>query len=154
MRRNNHLVARAWHAGLAALVLAAGCERREHAGEAAIVRRLRVDTTAPPPGNVQLMRAQGESVFYGLLAKGTCSQCHDGQREPGDRTPDLRHSAWLRQASFPSIIHYITHGRRDPREDTPGSSHPGSDSLSGEHIRAVAAYLEAVSRKEESSSSP
>jgi mono/diheme cytochrome c family protein len=153
MRQKHYLVACAYQ-GLAALVLAAGCDRREHAGEAAVVRRLRMDTTAPAPGKVQLMRAQGESVFYGLLAKGTCSQCHDGQREPGDKTPDLRHSAWLRQASFASIIHYITHGRRDPREDTPGSSHPGSDSLMGEHIRAVAAYLEAVSRKEEGISSP
>ncbi len=154
MRRNHHLVACAWYPGLAALVLAAGCERSEHAGEATVVRRLRIDTTAPAPGKVQLMQAQGESVFYGLVARGTCSQCHDGRGEPGSETPDLRHSAWLREASFASIIHYITHGRRDPREDTPGSSHPGSDSLSGEQIRAVAAYLESVSRKEEGSSSP
>jgi mono/diheme cytochrome c family protein len=131
----------AWYSGLAALVFAAACEQREHADEPAVVRRLGVDTTSPSLAQVRLMRAQGESVFYGMLAKGTCSQCHDERGEPGYKTTDLRHSAWLRQASFGSVVHYITHGRRDPRQDTPGSSHPGSDALTGEQIRAVAAYL-------------
>lgn len=141
----------AWYSGLAALVLAAGCEQREHADEPAVVRRLGIDTTPPAPTQVQVMRAQGESLFYGRLAEGDCSQCHDRRGEHG-RVMDLRHSAWLRQASFASIVHYITHGRRDPREDTPGSSHPGGDTLTGEQIRAVAAYLKSLSRGDEGSS--
>lgn len=152
MGLKHHPGACTWYSGLAALVLAAGCEQRDHADEPAVVRRLGVDTTAPAPGKVQLMQAQGESVFYGLLAKGTCSQCHHGRGELGDETPDLRHSVWLREASFGSIVHFIVHGRRDPREDTPGSSHPGGDALTGEHIRAVAAYLKSLRRADEGSS--
>ena len=141
----------AWYSGLAALVLAAGCGQREHADEPAVVRRLGVDTTPPTPTQLELMRAQGESVFYGRLAKGDCSQCHDRRSERG-RVMDLRHSAWLRQASFASIVHYITHGRRDPREDTPGSSHPGGDALTAAQIRAVAVYLTWLRRADEGSS--
>ena len=154
MRLKHHRGACAWYSGLAALVLAAGCEQREHADEPAVVRRLGVDTSSPSLAQVELMRAQGESVFCGLLANGTCSQCHDKRGEPGYRTTDLRRSAWLRQASFGSIVHYITHGRRDPREDTPGSSHPGGDALTAEQIRAVAEYLESLSRGQKRSGDP
>ena len=143
MRHKLHSIA--WYAGGAAFALLIACERQRHAGEPGVVRRLAVDTAPPAAAQIELMRSQGESVFYGLVGNGTCSRCHDGRVASGETTISLQNSTWVRSASFAAVVHYIAHGRRDPRQDTPGRSHPGGDALTGEQVRAVAAYLKSVS---------
>ena len=126
---------------LNAAALGLACREAEHAGEPATVLRLRVDTTPPGPGELPTLVSLGDSIFHGLVGGSRCGDCHLSRAQSA-AAPRLDRSAWLRdQATFGSLIHFIAHGRRDPRQDVLGGSHNGGASLTPGHIRAVAAFL-------------
>ena len=102
----------------------------------------------PPPGVSKDVVALGDRIFHGEVANGTCGGCHgsDGQGSPVGA--DLVNGKWLwSDGSFNGITKTISTGVAKPK--TVGGAMPpnGGTALEPEQLKAVSAYVYAISRK-------
>lgn len=113
-------------------------------------------TALPPPpavpaaasGITAPMIALGDSVFHGRgQAGGTCVGCHGTGAKGTPLGPDLTDRRWLwGDGSLASVRETIAQGVPAPKEHTGAMPPMGGAQLTPAQLRAVAAYVYAVSR--------
>ena len=94
------------------------------------------------------MIASGDSIFHGKIGGGTCYVCH-GQDAKGTQglAPDLTNGKWLNgDGSYAFIVNTVQKGVPNPKESPAAMPPMGGANLSGDQVRAVAAYVYSVSR--------
>ncbi len=102
----------------------------------------------PPPGATKDQVALGDRIFHGEVANGTCGGCHGSDGRGSPVGADLVEGAWLwSDGSFDGISKTISTGVAKPK--TVGGAMPpfGGTSLEPDELKAVAAYVYAISRK-------
>lgn len=105
-----------------------------------------------PPGVTPAMVSRGRAVFLGA---GLCHVCH-GLAGKGGIGPDLTDTLWLHHdGSYESLVRQIAHGI-DLKASKTGQIMPprGGSGISDEDLRAVAAYVWALSRRGSPARSP
>ncbi len=109
--------------------------------------------TAPAPGPSAITPAMitlGDSVFHGTAGGGTCAVCHGANAKgtPG-LAPDLTDAKWLNgDGSYGFIVGVVQKGVAEPKESPAPMPPLGGANLSAEQVRAVAAYVYALSHPE------
>ncbi|HMA44737.1 MAG TPA: c-type cytochrome [Gemmatimonadales bacterium] len=101
------------------------------------------DTMTITPGLIAL----GDSIFHGKVAGGLCFGCHgvDGKGTPG-LAPDLTSGKWLHgDGSYASIMKTVEAGVPHPKTAPAPMPPMGGAKLSPAELRAVAAYVFALS---------
>lgn len=98
-----------------------------------------------PDGVTAEMVAEGRALFG---AKGNCWACHGRNAAGGPLAPDLTDSEWLHVAdgAYDAIVELITAGVPTPKEHPAPMPPKGGSQVSNDEIRALAAYLYALSR--------
>ncbi|HEX6964208.1 MAG TPA: c-type cytochrome [Gemmatimonadaceae bacterium] len=93
------------------------------------------------------MVAEGDSIFHGQLAGGTCQTCHGANEKGTPLAPDLTDNKWLTgDGSYQFIINTDTKGVPNPTPPYTAPMPPmGGASLSPSQIDAVAAYVYSLS---------
>lgn len=104
---------------------------------------------APPAGATVAMVAEGDSIFHGLKAGGICLSCHMPDAKGGPLAPNLTDTEWVTiDGSYASIQKRVTEGMATP---TPPYTSPmlpmGGSQLTPDQIKAVSAYVYAISHK-------
>ena len=102
----------------------------------------------PPPGATKDQVALGDRIFHGEVASGTCGGCHGSDGRGSPVGADLVEGKWLwSDGSFDGITKTISTGVAKPK--TVGGAMPpnGGTSLKPDELKAVAAYVYAISRK-------
>jgi mono/diheme cytochrome c family protein len=102
----------------------------------------------PPSGATKDQVALGDRVFHGEAANGTCGGCHGSDGRGSPVGADLVEGKWLwSDGSFDGISKTISTGVAKPK--TVGGAMPpnGGTSLEPDQLKAVAAYVYAISRK-------
>jgi mono/diheme cytochrome c family protein len=104
---------------------------------------------APPAGATAAMVAEGDSIFHGLKAGGICLSCHMPDAKGGPLAPNLTDTEWKTiDGSYAAIQKRVTEGMAQP---TPPYTSPmlpmGGAQLTPDQIKAVAAYVYAISHK-------
>jgi glucose/arabinose dehydrogenase/mono/diheme cytochrome c family protein len=102
----------------------------------------------PPPGATQDQVALGDRIFHGEVANGTCGGCHGSDGRGSPVGADLVEGKWLwSDGSFDGISKTIATGVAKPK--TVGGAMPpnGGAALAPDQLKAVAAYVYAISRK-------
>jgi len=102
----------------------------------------------PPPGATKDQVALGDRIFHGEAANGTCGGCHGSDGRGSPVGADLVEGKWLwSDGSFDGISKIIASGVAKPK--TVGGAMPpnGGTSLKPDELKAVAAYVYAISRK-------
>ena len=95
-----------------------------------------------PAGATREEVALGTRIFRGEVSGGTCAGCH-GSSPVG---PNLRSGKWLwSDGSLEAITHTITAGVSNPKQYRGVMPPKGGAQLSPTEIKAVAAYVWAVS---------
>lgn len=89
------------------------------------------------------MVAEGDSIFHGQLAGGTCQTCHGANAKGTPLAPDLTDNKWITgDGSYQFIINTDTHGVPNPTPPYTAPMPPmGGATLSPTQIDAVAAYV-------------
>ncbi len=102
----------------------------------------------PPAGATDVMVTEGDSIFHGQIAGGTCYTCHGADAKGTALAPPLVPHQWLTgDGSYAFIQQRITEGVPNPTPPYPGPMLPmGSTPMSPAQIKAVAAYVYAISR--------
>ena len=98
------------------------------------------------------MIALGDSVFHGHVGGGTCAVCHgaDAKGTTG-LAPDLTVGKWLHgDGSYGFIVSLVDQGVPDPKQFPAPMPPKGGAKLTGEQVRAVAAYVYSLSRPKKS----
>jgi mono/diheme cytochrome c family protein len=98
-----------------------------------------------PEGVTPEMVAKGKKIFGGA---GLCMACH-GPAGKGMTGPDLTDATWLHfDGSYQAIVKIVTGGIDDKQSKTGIIMPPkGGSSISEEDVRAVAAYVWALSKR-------
>jgi cbb3-type cytochrome c oxidase subunit III len=92
--------------------------------------------------------AEGEKIFHGQEAGGTCTACHGQDAKGTAMAPDLTDSEWLNgDGSLAFIEHTVTTGVPKPKSHPAPMPPMGGASLSPDQIKAVAAYVYSLSHK-------
>jgi glucose/arabinose dehydrogenase/mono/diheme cytochrome c family protein len=100
-----------------------------------------------PAGASDADVAQGERIFNGHAAGGTCSGCHGDNGKGSPLGPDLTRGKWLwGDGSLASIRNVIAKGVSQPREFRSPMPPRGGADLNDADVAAVAAYVWAISR--------
>jgi mono/diheme cytochrome c family protein len=102
----------------------------------------------PPPGATKDQVALGDRIFHGEAANGTCGGCHGSDGRGSPVGADLVEGKWLwSDGSLDGISKTISTGVAKPK--TVGGAMPpnGGTSLEPDQLKAVAAYVYAISRK-------
>ncbi|MBS0418523.1 MAG: PQQ-dependent sugar dehydrogenase [Proteobacteria bacterium] len=102
----------------------------------------------PPPGATRDQVALGDRIFHGEAANGTCGGCHGSDGRGSPVGPDLVTGKWLwSDGSLDGISKTISTGVAKPK--TVGGAMPpnGGAALKPDELKAVAAYVYAISRK-------
>jgi glucose/arabinose dehydrogenase/mono/diheme cytochrome c family protein len=102
----------------------------------------------PPPGATQDQVALGDRIFHGEAANGTCGGCHGSDGRGSPVGADLVTGKWLwSDGSLDGISKTIASGVAKPK--TAGGAMPpnGGAALKPDELKAVAAYVYAISRK-------
>jgi mono/diheme cytochrome c family protein len=102
----------------------------------------------PPPGTTRDQVALGNRIFHGEAASGTCGGCHGSDGRGSPVGADLVEGAWLwSDGSLDGIAKTITTGVAKPK-NVGGAMPPyGGTALKPDELKAVAAYVYAISRK-------
>ena len=119
--------------------------KREIAGaEPVALPPVEVDPALLPDGVTTEMVAEGQSIFHGA---GICYTCHTQGGQGGPLAPDLTDDAWLNiDGEYESIVEVVNTGVAQPVEH-PGQMQPRAGMpLTDDQVRAVAAYVFALSR--------
>jgi glucose/arabinose dehydrogenase/mono/diheme cytochrome c family protein len=107
-----------------------------------------VAALTPPPGATKDQVALGDRIFHGEAANGTCGGCHGSDGRGSPVGADLVEGKWLwSDGSFDGISKTISTGVAKPK--TVGGAMPpyGGTPLKPDELKAVAAYVYAISRK-------
>jgi mono/diheme cytochrome c family protein len=104
---------------------------------------------APPPGATRVILAEGDSIFHGLKAGGTCQTCHGTDANGTTLAPSLSNPKWLTgDGSYAFIQKRVTEGMPNP---TPPYTIPmpplGGAPLGPDQIKSVSAYVYSISRQ-------
>lgn len=104
---------------------------------------------SPPAGATAQMVALGDSIFHGQAAGGTCFTCHGPDAKGTPLAPNLTDTQWATgDGSYSFIQQRVNTGMATP---TPPYSAPmppkGGANLSDAQVKAVAAYVYAISHK-------
>ena len=92
--------------------------------------------------------AEGDKVFHGQEAGGTCTACHGQDAKGTAIAPDLTDSEWLNgDGSLAFIEHTVTTGVPKPKSHPAPMPPMGGASLNPDQIKAVAAYVYSLSHK-------
>ena len=104
----------------------------------------------PPAGATEIMVAVGDSIFHGQIAGGTCYTCHSADAKGTPLAPPLISHKWLTgDGSYAFIQKRVTEGFPNPTPPYPGPLMPmGSTPMSPAQIKAVAAYVYAISHSQ------
>ena len=103
----------------------------------------------PPAGATAQMVALGDSIFHGQTGGGTCFTCHGPDATGTPLAPNLTDATWATgDGSYSFIQQRVKTGMPTP---TPPYSAPmppmGGATLSDAQVKAVAAYVYAISHK-------
>jgi len=97
-------------------------------------------------GITPAMIALGDSVYHGQVGGGTCVGCHGPDAKGSPLGPDLTGHRWLwGDGSFKSIERTIAQGVPTPKEHAGVMPPSGGAQLTRVQIRAVTAYVYALS---------
>jgi mono/diheme cytochrome c family protein len=101
-----------------------------------------------PAGVTPAAIAQGDSIFHGQVAGGTCTACH-GQDAKGTAVgPDLTDTLWLNgDGSYQFIVSTVTTGVPQPKQHPAPMPPKGGATLTDDQVKAVAAYVYSLSHK-------
>jgi mono/diheme cytochrome c family protein len=92
------------------------------------------------------MFAQGDSIYHGQLAGGTCAGCHGNNAKGTPLAPDLTDRKWIwGDGSLASITKVIRRGVPVPKEHTGVMPPMGGTPLTPAQLAAVAAYVYSLS---------
>ena len=92
--------------------------------------------------------AEGEKIFHGQEAGGTCTACHGQDAKGTAIAPNLTDGEWLNgDGSLAFIEHTVTTGVPKPKSHPAPMPPMGGASLSPDQIKAVAAYVYSLSHK-------
>jgi mono/diheme cytochrome c family protein len=92
--------------------------------------------------------AEGDKIFHGQEAGGTCTACHGQDAKGTQMAPDLTDSQWLNgDGSLAFIEHTVTTGVPQPKQYPAPMPPMGGASLSPDQVKAVAAYVYSLSHK-------
>jgi mono/diheme cytochrome c family protein len=102
---------------------------------------------APPAGATIQMVARGDSIFHGRAAGGLCYVCHGTDANGTPLGPTLLEHQWLTgSGSYEFIQQRVTDGMAAPTPPYLSPMPPmGGVNLSREEIKAVSAYVYAIS---------
>ena len=91
--------------------------------------------------------ALGNQVYHGQIGGGTCVGCHGTEAKGTPLGSDLADARFLwADGSYASIVKIIEEGVANPKEHTGVMPPKGGAQLTEEQVRAVAAYVYALSR--------
>jgi mono/diheme cytochrome c family protein len=94
--------------------------------------------------------AQGQRIFNGRAAGGTCFSCHGAEGEGTANGPDLTDQEWLNtDGTLQGIIQVIREGVDQPKEFPAPMPPMGGARLSDEQVRAVAAYVHSLTNSQQ-----
>lgn len=137
---------------LGAFVMLTACAGGDEADEAAtdsLPAEQPASTPAAVPSNVQLpegvtpeMVAQGQEIFN----TGICWSCHQQNGVGGPLAPALNDATWINtDGTFDGIVNVIKTGVQTPKQHPSAMPPMGGAQLSEDQVRAVAAYVYAIS---------
>jgi glucose/arabinose dehydrogenase/mono/diheme cytochrome c family protein len=99
------------------------------------------------PGVTPAMIAEGDSVYHGQLAGGTCAGCHGATAKGTPLAPDLTDRKWIwSNGSLAAITKTIRQGVAAPKEHTGVMPPMGGAQLTSAQLAAVSAYVYSLSR--------
>lgn len=102
----------------------------------------------PPPGATKEQVALGDRIFHGEVDSGTCGGCHGSDGRGSPVGADLTSGAWLwSDGSFDGISKTITQGVAHPKQVGGAMPPLGGTALKPDEVKAVAAYVFAISRQ-------
>ncbi|MBA3658157.1 MAG: c-type cytochrome [Gemmatimonadales bacterium] len=92
--------------------------------------------------------AQGDSIFHGQVAGGTCAECHGPNARGTAAAPNLVDGEWQNgDGSYEFIVRTVTTGvPPHPEHGRAGMPAMGGVRLTSEQVRSVAAYVYTRSR--------
>lgn len=104
---------------------------------------------APPAGATAQMVALGDSIFHGQAGGGTCFTCHGADANGTPLAPSLADDKWLTgDGSYSFIQQRVNTGMPTPTAPYSAPMPPkGGANLSDAQVKAVSAYVYAISHK-------
>ncbi len=93
-----------------------------------------------PAGVTADMINQGNQIFHGQLAGGTCYTCHGPDAKGTSLAPDLTATTHLWVTDYPSYVALITKGVPTPKQHPAPMPAMGGATLTPDQVKAVAAY--------------
>lgn len=114
-------------------------------GLLASAEKKELDLSNLPPGITAAMVEQGQELFA-----VPCAACHGPGGAGTPAAPPLNDSQWLNvSGAFPEIVTVINEGVPQPREYSGGMPPKGGGSFDDAQVRALAAYVYALSHQGE-----
>jgi len=99
-------------------------------------------------GGTAAQIAEGDKIFHGQEAGGTCTACHGQDAKGTAMAPDLTDNTWIHgDGSLSFIEHTVTTGVPQPKSHPAPMPPMGGASLSPDQVKAVAAYVYSLSHK-------
>ncbi len=99
-----------------------------------------------PPGATRAMVALGARIYHGQVGGASCAGCHGEHGEGSPLGPKLTPHPWLwSNGSYAGIMKTIKNGVPHPKEFRSPMPPMGGAQLSPEELRALAAYVWALS---------
>ncbi|HEX2190100.1 MAG TPA: cytochrome c [Longimicrobiaceae bacterium] len=96
-----------------------------------------------PPGVTQAMVQEGQQIFTGA---GICQTCHGPSAQGTALAPNLTDGEWINtDGSYDGIVQVVTNGVQQPKQHPAPMPPKGGSSITDEQVRAVAAYVYAIS---------
>ena len=91
---------------------------------------------------------QGDRIFHGRMANGSCYACHGSKGKGSGVAPRLDDSEWLNgDGSLESIATIVREGVPTPKKSSSPMPPMGGAKLTDEQVNAVAAYVFSLSNK-------
>lgn len=102
----------------------------------------------PPPGVTKDQLALGDRIFHGEAVNGTCAGCHGSDGRGSPVGADLTTGPWLwSDGSLDGIAKTIIQGVAKPKQVGGAMPPLGGTALKPDEVKAVAAYVYAISRQ-------
>lgn len=96
-----------------------------------------------PPGVTQQMVDEGRQIFTGA---GICQTCHGPNAQGTALAPSLTDDEWINtDGTYEGIVQVVTNGVQQPKQHPAPMPARGGTNITDEQVRAVAAYVYAIS---------